>query len=94
MSIFAPIASNPASPRPRWTSTRNTASPTQVKYCGEPIAYLTAESGELNTLVHLWAFKDAGDRAERRAAMTKEPDWQDYVQKNAENGYIVDQRPA
>ena len=44
--------------------------PTQVKYCGEPIAYLSAESGELNTLVHLWAFEDAGDRAQRRAAMT------------------------
>ena len=67
---------------------------TQVKYCGEPIAYLTAESGELNTLVHLWAFKDAGDRAERRAAMYKEPDWKVYIQKNAENGYIVDQKTS
>jgi hypothetical protein len=66
--------------------------PTQVKYCGEPIAYLVAESGDLNTLVHLWAFKDAGDRAERRAAMAKEPAWQVYVGKNAENGYIVEQR--
>ena len=68
--------------------------PTQVKYCGEPIAYLTAESGELNTLVHLWAFKDAGERAERRAAMAKDPAWQVYVGKNAENGYIVDQRTS
>ena len=68
--------------------------PTQVKYCGEPIAYLVAESGDLNTLVHLWAYKDAGDRAERRAAMAKEPAWQTYVQKNAETGYIVDQRTS
>ena len=67
---------------------------TQVKYCGEPIAYLSAESGELNTLVHLWAFKDAGDRAERRAAMVKEPDWQTYVKANAENGYITDQKTS
>lgn len=67
---------------------------TQVKYCGEPIAYLSAETGELNTLVHLWAFKDAGDRAERRAAMVKEADWQTYVKKNAENGYIVDQKTS
>jgi hypothetical protein len=67
---------------------------TQIKYCGEPIAYLSAESGDLNTLVHLWAFKDAGDRAERRAAMTKEPAWHVYIQKNAENGYIVDQRTS
>jgi hypothetical protein len=68
--------------------------PTQLKYCGEPIAYLTAESGDLNTLVHLWAFQDAGDRAERRAAMTKEPAWQEYVRKNAETGYITDQRTS
>jgi hypothetical protein len=68
--------------------------PTQVKYCGEPIAYLTAESGDLNTLVHLWAFKDAGDRAERRAAMAKDPAWSVYVKANADNGYIVDQRTS
>ena len=68
--------------------------PTQVKYCGEPVAYLTAESGDLNTLVHLWAFKDAGDRAERRAAMTKDPAWAVYVKANADNGYIVDQRTS
>jgi len=67
---------------------------TQVKYCGEPIAYLSAESGDLNTLVHLWAFKDAGDRAERRAAMAKDPAWHVYVQKNVETGYIVDQRTS
>jgi hypothetical protein len=67
---------------------------TQIKYCGEPIAYLSAESGDLNTLVHLWAFQDAGDRAQRRAAMTKEPNWHEYVRKNAENGYIVDQRTS
>jgi hypothetical protein len=67
---------------------------TQVKHCGEPIAYLSAESGDLNTLVHLWAFKDAGDRAERRAAMVKEPGWHEYVSKHAENGYIVDQRTS
>src|ERR1700752_2517623 len=67
---------------------------TKIKYCGEPIAYLSAESGELNTLVHLWAFQDAGDRAERRAAMYKEPAWQVYVKKNAENGYIVEQKTS
>jgi hypothetical protein len=67
---------------------------TQLKYCGEPIAYLTAESGDLNTLVHLWAFESAADRADRRAAMVKEPAWQEYVRKNAETGYLVDQRTS
>ena len=68
--------------------------PTQRKYCGEPIAYLTAESGELNTLVHLWAFENAADRAERRAAMAKDPAGPIYLKKNAEAGYIVDQRTS
>jgi hypothetical protein len=68
--------------------------PTQLKYCGEPIAYLSAESGELNTLVHLWAFESAADRAERRAAMMKEPAWQEYLRKNLETGYLIDQRTS
>lgn len=68
--------------------------PTQLKHCGEPIAYLSAESGDLNTLVHLWAYKDAADRAERRAAMAKEADWQVYLQKNSEHGYLLDQRTS
>jgi NIPSNAP len=67
---------------------------TQRKYCGEPIAYLSAESGDLNTLVHLWAFESAADRAERRAAMVKDPAWPVYTQKNVETGYIVDQRTS
>ena len=68
--------------------------PVQLRHCGQPIAYLTAESGELNTLVHLWAYEDAGDRARRRAAMAADPDWQVYLKENAEAGYVVDQRTS
>ena len=34
-----------------------------------PLAYLHGESGDINTLAHLWVFEDAADRARKRAAM-------------------------
>jgi hypothetical protein len=63
----------------------------QKSHLGEPVAYLVAESGELNTYVHIWAYKDAADRATRRAAMQADPKWQLYLQKSAEAGYLIKQ---
>jgi hypothetical protein len=67
------------------------ALPLQRKYLGEPFAYLIAETGELNTCVHIWAFRDAADRATRRAAMQADPDWPLYLKKSGEAGYLVEQ---
>jgi NIPSNAP len=64
----------------------------QLRHLGAPVAYLQAESGDLNTLVHLWAFEDAGDRARKRAAMMSDPEWQNYLKLADEAGYLVDQR--
>ena len=64
----------------------------QLRHLGPPVAYLQAESGDLNTLVHLWAFEDAGDRARKRAAMMSDPEWQNYLKLADEAGYLVDQR--
>ena len=64
----------------------------QKRHLGEPLAYLVTESGEVNTYVHIWAYKDAADRAARRAAMQADPDWQLYLQKTAEAGYLIAQR--
>lgn len=47
----------------------------QVRHLGEPVAVLTTEVGELNTLVYLWRFTDTGDRATRRAALAADPDF-------------------
>jgi hypothetical protein len=63
----------------------------QKRHLGEPVAYLVTESGELNTYVHIWAYKDAADRATKRAAMQADPDWQLYLQKTAEAGYLIKQ---
>ena len=64
----------------------------QKRHLGEPLAYLITESGEVNTFVHMWVYQDAADRAARRAAMAADPEWQAYVQKNAEAGYLIAQR--
>ena len=48
----------------------------QTRHLGPPLAYLYGESGDINTLVHLWTFENAGDRAERRGAMARDPEWQ------------------
>lgn len=63
----------------------------QQRHLGQPLAYLVTESGELNTYVHIWVYKDAADRATRRAAMQADPEWQTFMQKSAEAGYLVKQ---
>ncbi len=64
----------------------------QSKHLGAPIAYMFAESGDVNTVVHQWAYEDAADRAQRRAAMVKDPEWQIYLQKLNESGYLLEQK--
>ena len=53
-----------------------------------------AESGDVNTVVHQWAYEDAADRAQRRAAMLQDPEWRAYLQKLNEFGYLVDQKTS
>ena len=68
------------------------AFPLQLKYLGAPVAFLTAETGELNTMIHLWAYESAADREQRRAALAKDPGWTDYLNANREGDYLVDMR--
>jgi len=62
----------------------------QKCHLGEPLAYLIAESGELNTYVHS-GHKDAADREARRAAMQADPEWQVFMRKGAEAGNLIKQ---
>ena len=66
----------------------------QWKHLGEPHAYMFAESGAMNSLVHQWVYADAADRAKRRAAMMGDPDWLNYVKKLVESGLLVDQQTS
>jgi hypothetical protein len=54
----------------------------QLKHLPDMVGYYTTEIGELNMVVHLWAYEDLNDRARRRAAMQADPEWQAYLVKN------------
>ena len=68
------------------------AYPVQLRHMGEPLCYLVAESGSLNTFVHCWVYENAGDREQKRAKMMQDPDWKHFLSENAKAGNVIDQR--
>ena len=64
----------------------------QEKHLGKPVLYGVTETGMINTYIHVWAYDDAADRATRRAAMQADPDWQAFLKKSAEAGYLLSQQ--
>lgn len=65
--------------------------PVQKRILGEPLIYAQVETGDVNSFVHIWAYEDAAERAARRAQMAADPEWQAYLNKSAEAGYLVSQ---
>ena len=63
----------------------------QRKHLGEPLAYLTTETGNANEYVHIWVYTDAADREARRAALYADLDWLAYLDKSAKLGALVSQ---
>ena len=64
----------------------------QRKYLGEPLAYMTTETGaNVNCYVHIWVYDDAADRARKRAAMMADQGWQRYKQMDLDAGYLLTQ---
>ena len=63
----------------------------QKKHLGEPVLYAQTETGNVNSYIHVWAYKDAADRAQRRAAMQADPGWIAYMKRSAEAGYLQSQ---
>lgn len=55
--------------------------PVQMRILGRMVGYYTTESGPLNQIVHMWAYTDLNERAERRARLAADPQWQAYVAK-------------
>lgn len=66
----------------------------QRRHLGEPLLYAQPEVGDVNSYVHIWVYQDVTDRAERRAAMQADPDWQAYLKLSAEAGYLISQENA
>ncbi|GAC1330514.1 MAG: NIPSNAP family protein [Beijerinckiaceae bacterium] len=70
---------------------RDHAWPLQQKYLGRCLGWYTSAEGQLNQVVHLWAYDNQADREERRATMAKDPAWGAYLKKSAEADLLVAQ---
>lgn len=64
----------------------------QTRHLGQPLAFLTTETGNPNQYVHIWVYENAADREKRRAAMTADPEWQAYLAESAKLGALIEQR--
>lgn len=62
--------------------------PVQNKHLGSLIGFFVTEVGPLNQAVFMWRYEDMGDRERRRAAMAKDPDWQEFLRRNEELGAL------
>lgn len=63
----------------------------QQRHLGKPLAFLIAETGPLNTYLHIWCYDSAADRENRRASMQADPEWQHFLAESAKAGYLVSQ---
>lgn len=59
--------------------------PVQSKHLGNPVGLFTTEVGDVNEIVHIWAYEDLADRTRCRAAMAADPACSAYLQKSREN---------
>jgi len=48
----------------------------QKAHLGTMVGYFSTEFGPQNQIVHMWAYRDLADRAERRAQLAIDPKWQ------------------
>ena len=54
----------------------------QEPILGHMVGWFTANDlGELNQIVHLWAYEDLADRARRRAELAASAEWQAVVKQ-------------
>ena len=63
----------------------------QKKHLGEPLLWATTDIGDVNSYVHVWCYKDAGDRAAKRAKLWADPQWLAYVAESNTLGALMSQ---
>lgn len=49
-----------------------------LRHLGALLGYWVVDVGPLNTVTHLWGYRDPVDRAERRAALALDPAWRAF----------------
>jgi len=54
----------------------------QLRHLPHMLGYYFTEIGELNLIVHMWAYESLDQRDKCRAAMSADPEWQAYLPKN------------
>ena len=60
----------------------------QTRHPGQPFAFLTTETGNVNQYIHIWAYENAADREKRRAAIWADPEWLAYTEESAKLGAL------
>ena len=61
----------------------------QTRHLGQPVLHAVTETGTINTYTHIWAYEDAGERAQKRAALQADPEWIEYMRRSAEAGHLT-----
>jgi hypothetical protein len=54
---------------------------TQTRILGKLVGYYSTEVGDVNQVVHLWAYESFDERLKRRAALFADPTWLAYIPK-------------
>lgn len=63
-----------------WARLAQTGLPIRERH-SSPVGFWQTEVGVLNTVVHLWPYRDAQHRAEVRKAVAADPRWQEVIAK-------------
>lgn len=53
----------------------------QKRILGHLVGYYSVEIGDLNQVIHMWAYQDLNDRALRREALWKDAEWRAYAKE-------------
>ncbi|MBL8379441.1 MAG: NIPSNAP family protein [Burkholderiales bacterium] len=63
----------------------------QTRCLGQPLAFMTTETGDVNQYMHIWVYADAADRERRRATQWSDPEWLAYVEESGKLGALEKQ---
>ena len=63
----------------------------QSRNLGQPLAYMTTETGNPNQYMHIWAYENAGDREAKRAALWADKEWLAYTVESKNLGALINQ---
>ncbi len=60
----------------------------QRRVLGNLVGYYLSDMGELNQVIHQWAYESYADREQRRAKLYADPEWGQYLAKSRELGLV------